>query len=123
MMHGTMKDTMKAVRDVGTDDILSALGLERRRGTLGYLVPAIGYFAAGLALGAGVTLLVAPKSGRQMRRELGEKARHVGAQLESAAESAVQEVQSHFGQENGRSKGDETAPLRRTSAPAANAKG
>lgn len=122
MMHGTMKDTMKAVRDVGTDDILSALGLERRRGTLGYLVPAVGYFAAGLAIGAGVTLLIAPKSGRQMRRELGEKARHVGAQLESAAENAVQEVQSHFGQENGRNKGDEASPLRRTSGSAPSVK-
>ncbi|HEX2878145.1 MAG TPA: YtxH domain-containing protein [Polyangiaceae bacterium] len=111
MMHGTVKDTMKAVRDVGTDDILSALGLERRRGPLGFVLPAISYFAAGLAVGAGVTLLIAPKTGRQMRRELGEKVRHVGSQLSTAAESAVHE----FSQDNGRNRSEES-PVRRTTS-------
>jgi hypothetical protein len=117
MMHGTVKDTMRAVRDVGTDDVLAALGLERRRGTMGYLLPAVGYFAAGLAVGAGVALLVTPKSGRQMRRELGDRVRHVGSQLSTAAENAVHE----FGQDNGRNRGEES-PVRRTSGSSISAK-
>jgi len=121
-MHGTMKDTMKAVRDVGTDDILGALGLERRRGTWGYLLPAMSYFAAGLAIGAAVALLIAPKTGQQMRRELSAKARRVGQQLELTAENAMHEGQSYFGQENGRNKGDENSPVRRSPNPASSPK-
>jgi hypothetical protein len=117
MMHGTVKDTMKAVRDVGTDDILAALGLERRRGTLGFVIPAVSYFAAGLAVGAGVTLLLAPKTGRQMRHELGERVRNVGSQLSSAAESVAHE----FGQDNGRNRGEES-PVRRNPGPTVSAK-
>jgi hypothetical protein len=117
MMHGTVKDTMKAVRDVGTDDILAALGLERRRGAMGFVLPAVSYFAAGLAVGAGVTLLIAPKTGRQMRRELGDKVRNVGSQLGTAAESAIHE----FGQDNGRNRSEES-PVRRTPSPSVSAK-
>jgi hypothetical protein len=118
MMQGTAKNTMKAVRDLSTDDVLSALGLERRRGTLGYVLPAVGYFAAGLVIGTGVTLLVAPKSGRQMRRELGEKVRHVGDQIGSAAEHLVHDVQGQSSDENDRSKSQKSSVVRRAGASA-----
>jgi len=114
--HGTVKDTMKAVKGVGTDDILAALGLERRGGAMSHVLPALGYFAAGLVVGTGVALLVAPKSGREMRRELGEKVRHVSHQIGSAAENVVHEAQNQL-------RGEE-APLRRTPSqgPGANAR-
>jgi hypothetical protein len=122
MMHGTVKDTMKAVRDVGSDDILAALGLERRRNVLDYVLPAVSYFAVGLAVGAGVTLLVAPKTGRQMRRELSEKVRNAGSQLSTAAEHVLHDAQDHLGNESGRARGDESSPVKRTGGPSISAK-
>lgn len=121
-MHDTVKETMKAVRDVGSDDILAALGLERRRNALDYVLPAVGYFAVGLAVGAGVTLLIAPKSGRQMRRELGEKVRNVGSQLGTAAEHVLHEAQDQLSPENGRARSEESSPVKRANSPSMSAK-
>jgi gas vesicle protein len=44
--------------------------------------PGIGLFVAGLAIGAGLALLFAPKSGEETRRELQRQARRVGDQAQ-----------------------------------------
>jgi hypothetical protein len=70
MIQDTVKDRLNTVRGLSTDDILSALGLQRRRTALDVVIPTAGLFVAGLVVGAGVALLIAPKSGRETRREL-----------------------------------------------------
>ncbi len=60
-----------------TDDVLASLGLQTRKTTTDYLLPALGVFGAGLAVGAGVALLLAPKSGRELRGDLGRAALEV----------------------------------------------
>src|SRR5687768_15959365 len=58
---------MKATRS----DILNALGLEVRRSPIEYIVPAAGILGAGILLGVGVGLLLAPKPGRTLRSDIG----------------------------------------------------
>jgi hypothetical protein len=59
--------------EVDKDDVLEKLGLESRKDPLDYLLPAIGLFGAGLAVGCGIGLMLAPKSGKEFRAELGER--------------------------------------------------
>jgi len=56
--------------------------------------PGIGAFVAGLAIGAGLALLFAPKTGEETRRELQRRARMVGNQ----AQDLVSDVTDSVGQ-------------------------
>jgi hypothetical protein len=67
-----------------TDEIIRALGLQSRRSGSD-IVPSIALFGAGLLVGAGLALLFAPSSGRELREEIGERA----AELRDRATSAV----------------------------------
>ncbi len=64
---------MKDIRNLDRDDILRVIGLETRRTATDYVMPALGLFGAGLLVGAGLGLLFAPKSGREIRGELNER--------------------------------------------------
>lgn len=55
------------------EGLLQSLGLEVRKGPVDYLLPALGIFGAGLAVGCGLGLLLAPRSGRELRNQLGER--------------------------------------------------
>ena len=59
------------VRNFSPEDILTALGLEKRRNSAEKMLPMIGIFGAGLLVGAGVALLLSPKSGREVRDAIG----------------------------------------------------
>lgn len=54
--------------DISRLDILRTLGLSPRMRD--YLWPAIGLFSTGVLLGAGVALMLAPKSGAKLRAEI-----------------------------------------------------
>ena len=77
-------------------DILRILGAAERRSTMGYVLPAIGYFAAGALVGTVAALLLTPKSGREMRRELSEKASDLRDEIESGADTAMNELRNHL---------------------------
>jgi hypothetical protein len=64
-----------------TDDVLARLGLETRKTATDYLLPALGVFGAGLVVGAGVALMLAPKSGSELRGDLGRTARRVKSRV------------------------------------------
>ena len=55
------------------EDLVNAIGVASRRSTTSDLASVIGVFGAGLLIGAGLALLFAPKTGTEMRRELGER--------------------------------------------------
>jgi hypothetical protein len=59
------------VRNFDPEDILHALGLEKKRGGAEKMLPMIGIFGAGLLVGAGIALLLSPKSGREIRDAIG----------------------------------------------------
>jgi hypothetical protein len=60
---------MRRAMDFDVDDVLELIGLARRRSAIGMIAPMIGLLAAGVAIGAGIGLFLAPSSGRQLRRD------------------------------------------------------
>jgi len=75
MFQTAVKDRLNSLQNISSDDILGALGLQRRRTYGDDLVPTLAIFAAGAFVGATAALLLAPKPGPQLRRELSEGAR------------------------------------------------
>ncbi len=65
-----LKDLRKQLSSLEKDDILKVFGVEERRSTMDYLLPAVGMFSVGLLVGAGLGLMLAPKSGRELRQDL-----------------------------------------------------
>lgn len=63
------------IRDLSKDDILSVLGLSVRPTTTQKILGGAGLFGVGLLVGAGVALMLAPKSGQDLREDLGQRLR------------------------------------------------
>lgn len=61
----------KLVRGVSMVSALSAIGLQKKRGS----VPTLVAFGAGLVIGAGSALIFAPTSGRLLRRTIANRVR------------------------------------------------
>jgi hypothetical protein len=72
---------MRHALDFDVDDVLELVGLARRRSAIGMIAPMIGVLAAGIAVGAGLGLLLAPTSGRQLRHEAGGKMNDIRERL------------------------------------------
>ncbi len=54
-------------------EILAALGLEARRSISADAIQALGYVGVGVLIGGGLALLLAPKSGRELRDDVRER--------------------------------------------------
>ena len=91
-----------AARELRANDILGPLGLERRRSAFETVLPGIGMFLGGAALGAGVALLVAPMSGKQLRSELGKRASDVKERAGQRIEELEERIQHRAGNAMGR---------------------
>jgi hypothetical protein len=65
------------------DDILEYLGLQTRKSAMDYALPALGIFAGGVAFGAALGLLLAPKPGSELREEIARRA-HIGQNSDSS---------------------------------------
>ncbi len=65
-----MWNKLRNLKELDKDDVLELLGLETRRTTADYLLPAVGFFGLGLIVGAGLGLMLAPKSGAQLREDI-----------------------------------------------------
>jgi len=70
-------NAIKELKNLDKDDILAALGLQTKRTVTEMIVPVLGLFSAGLLVGVGVGLLVAPRSGRELREDLGKQVANV----------------------------------------------
>lgn len=77
-----------------TDDLLCALGLERRRGTIDHVFTATTYFLAGAIVGSCAALLLAPTSGRALRNRLNEQLRTATERARQAASEVRERVSS-----------------------------
>ena len=58
------------IRNLTKDDVLAALGLQTRQTTLSSVFGSIGLIGLGMIIGASAALMVAPKSGRELREDL-----------------------------------------------------
>jgi gas vesicle protein len=57
------------------DELLSKLGLERKPSAGEWLMGALAPFGVGMLVGAGIALLLAPKSGRELREGIRHRVR------------------------------------------------
>lgn len=73
---------------VKADDLLCALGLERRRRAIDHMMTASTYFLAGAIFGGFVALLLAPTTGRAFRDRMTERMRNAGERARRVAEDA-----------------------------------
>ncbi|MBI3180807.1 MAG: YtxH domain-containing protein [Myxococcales bacterium] len=65
-----MWSKLRDIKDLDRDDVLALLGLERKRGAADWILPAIGFFGVGMLVGAGLGLMLAPKSGLELREDI-----------------------------------------------------
>ena len=88
----------------GADDVLGLIGLERRRSTMEKVLPAVGWFGLGTALGAGAALMLAPTSGRELRArvsdQLGEAKQRMADEVHSI-ENKIEDKAREVRRENG----------------------
>ena len=61
---------LRDITDLDKEDILGALGLQTKGSTAGWIFGTLGLFGLGMVIGAGVALMVAPKPGSELRRDL-----------------------------------------------------
>jgi len=73
---------LKYLRDIDRDDVLESLGLQERRSALASTLGSLGIFVLGCLVGAGIGLAFAPKSGDELRNELGDKVRRKAQELQ-----------------------------------------
>jgi hypothetical protein len=107
MLQSSIKDGLQSLQNFSSDDILAALGLQRRRSLIeDALVPSVALFAAGAVVGAAAALLLAPKAGTALRRDLTEQARDLGQRLGASASSVAQDVREAlpFGSEDDKTR-------------------
>lgn len=63
------------IRDLSKDDILDAIGLQAKPSTGSWMFGTIGLFGLGLLVGAGMALMLTPKTGIELRQQLNQKIR------------------------------------------------
>jgi len=66
---------LRDITNMDKGDVLGMLGLEARRSHGSRMLTMLGTFGIGLLVGAGVALLLAPKTGRALRQDLRAKLR------------------------------------------------
>jgi hypothetical protein len=72
---------LRDLTDFDKDDILGALGLQSKQSASAWAFGTFSLFGLGVLVGAGVALLLAPKPGIELRRDLGERVKTVRDQV------------------------------------------
>jgi hypothetical protein len=67
---------LQDIRNLDKDDFLGLLGLETKTTLTNKLLGTLGTFGIGLLIGAGVALILAPKTGSDLRHDLRAKLHH-----------------------------------------------
>jgi gas vesicle protein len=92
---------IKDLRELDKEDILAALGLAEKPSTTDRLLGTLTVFGVGLLVGAGAALLLAPKSGQELRDALGERLRKFREQAEVEEEDEAAEESAEASSSNG----------------------
>jgi hypothetical protein len=93
MFRTAMRDGLQSLQNFSSDDILAALGLEKRRNTVtDVILPSVALFTAGAVVGAAAAVLLSPKSGAALRRDLTDGARDLSQKLGATAQSVQEYV-------------------------------
>ena len=66
--------SVSSTYDSSVENLLDRLGLEQKRSTMEVVMPAIAIFGAGLAVGAALGVMFAPKRGEELRSDIAHRA-------------------------------------------------
>jgi len=99
--------------NLSRDQMAEALGLHRQHGTGEMIVPAMAIFGAGLLVGAGLGLLLAPKSGAELRQDIADSVDDIKDKSAGIIQETKAKVESRLGMA-------ETAPAVTTSEQSQN---
>jgi hypothetical protein len=83
---------LRDLTDLEKDDILGALGLQTKGSTVGWVFGTLGLFGLGMVIGAGVALMVAPKPGSELRRDLESRLKNVRERIGNGQQSLESNV-------------------------------
>ncbi len=86
-----VKRVMSGVRNFEPNDLLHHVGLEQRRSAMDSVLPALGFFAAGAAIGAGLAVLFTPSTGAEMRGKIAKAATDAKEKVEGLLASSEEE--------------------------------
>jgi hypothetical protein len=65
---------LRNLRNMDKEELLNMIGLETRRSATDWILPSIGLFTLGAAIGAGIGMLFAPRPGSELRSQLRSRA-------------------------------------------------
>lgn len=85
---------IKDIKNLDKDQILELLGLESERSTTSSILWSLGLVGVGAVVGAGVALLLAPQTGRELRETMGRKLKNAADDVVTSARAKVNEAQS-----------------------------
>lgn len=101
MLRLAMRDGLNTLQNLSGDDILAAIGLERRRAVSDAIVPSLALFTAGALVGAAAAVLLTPKTGQQLRTALTDGARDLSQKISSTAQEYTSAVRSSSSTQQG----------------------
>ncbi len=88
MASNLIKELTRFIDEGAVEDFLHDLGLQRRSG-LSSAFSAFGLFTLGLVVGATASLLLAPKSGEELRNDLAQRMSSVREDVEEKVQSVA----------------------------------
>ena len=81
--------SVSSTYDATAERLLDRLGLQRKRSTQDMLLPALGIFGAGVAAGAVLGLLFAPRRGEETRTEIVHRLEDLRERVKTAEEETA----------------------------------
>ncbi len=105
-----LNDSVSTSYDRNLDKVLEQMGLQQRQTTRDVVLPALGIFGAGIAVGATLGMLFAPKRGDELRsdlrhslEDLREKSAEEYNQLREKSEEALRAARDRVSEESSES--------------------
>jgi len=93
------RQLLHAAQNLGPNDILGSVGLERRRSAMDKLLPALGWVGVGTVIGAGVALLLAPSTGKELRQKVSQQIGEAKTRLDNGIHTLEETLPGHNGGE------------------------
>lgn len=83
--------------NVSRDELIQQLGLDRQYSGMDLMLPALGIFGAGVLVGAGLGLLLAPKSGQELRQDIRRGAHQLQDRTADVIQTTTDTVRARLG--------------------------
>ncbi len=120
-----LNNSVSTSYDRNVDKVLEQVGLQQRQSTRDVVLPALGIFGAGIAVGATLGMLFAPKRGDELRtdlrqnlEDLREKSAEEYNQLREKSEEALRAARERVSEETQREGASSSSSSQKTEGSA-----